>query len=144
MNGQGSLTVSEVIKLMTRSNNQWGISGYTIPEFNAKLDKPSCFKITKTKRPSYIDESVKLTARMPAPGQYNTIDEGGMIDKRKKSSLERSPKLSFMSIIEKQELKKKFPGPGSYNARSKVRVLGAFSLKGEKTTFVDDAAYQGS
>jgi hypothetical protein len=63
----GTLTVREVIDIMTKKNRK-GIAGYEFPEFDAKLDKCPTFRISNTrKKESYLDIVMRESKKMPSP-----------------------------------------------------------------------------
>ena len=62
-----------------------------------------------------------------------------MLDPKKRSSLSKIKKMTFLDLIEKQEKNKNIPGPGAYEAKIKNKVLGALHLMEEKTSFIDEA-----
>jgi hypothetical protein len=43
---EGVLTVSDVVKYMTRSKNEWGVSGYELPSFDVNFQKSIAVKIS--------------------------------------------------------------------------------------------------
>ena len=47
--------------------DDWGVSGYTIPKFNAFLDKIPHFQISKSKGRDFITELQKRKAFIPGP-----------------------------------------------------------------------------
>lgn len=114
MQGGGTLTVREVIEFMTKKNRN-GIAGYELPKFDARLDKCPTFKISKYRRKeTYLDEAIKASKHQPSPAQYNSTMHEEIEEKRRKSSMERSKKISFAELQEKYELKNRYPGPGAY------------------------------
>lgn len=67
---------------MTKSKNQWGISGYEVPKL-VLMDRSYCVRISQIKKKTYLDDAIRKSRQIPAPGQYNT--EGhGLIDPKKK------------------------------------------------------------
>lgn len=109
----GALTVKEVIEFMSRTKNRWGISGYDIPKFDAKLDKSFHAKISGSKKTSYLDDEMKRTKRIPAPWQYNTMGHG-LLDPKKKGTITKSKKLTFLAQIARDSARNHIPGPGAY------------------------------
>jgi hypothetical protein len=61
--------VSEIVK----RKDDFGIQGYTIPSFNAALDKPQTCMFSPTKmRKTFIDFAVKQKDFLPSSNRYNT------------------------------------------------------------------------
>ena len=83
---------------MTKSKNQWGISGYELPKFDAKLDKPQTFMISHNKKTSYIDDAMKLSKHVPAPWQYD-VTGFELVNPKKRSNLSKGKKMTFLDIV---------------------------------------------
>ena len=103
----------------------FGIEGYTIRNYNPFLDKPKVSKIVNTKKPTYIDEIVK-EKRLIQVANMNL--SGDMLDKKGRSSLNKSPRITLPMEIEKYEKKFSRPAPGQYTVKYKDKVKGAFHL----------------
>lgn len=101
------------------------------------LDKVINYKIHDTKKTTYIDEAVKQKAFMPEP--YDVA--GSLINSKKNSSLCKGVRMTLPLEIENLSKKEVKPGPGAYEPRSKTHLLGAFNLKSEKVSFIEDAQY---
>jgi len=114
MRGGGTLTVREVIDFMTKKNRN-GIAGYELPKFDARLDRCPTFKISnKRGKETYLDEAIRASKNRPSPAQYNSTMHEEIEEKRRKSSMERSKKITFAELQEKYEQKNRYPGPGAY------------------------------
>lgn len=134
----GSLTVKDVVDYMSRTKNRWGVSGYEFPKFDAKLDKPFMAKISGSKKRSYLDDAMKKTQMIPAPWQYNTMGHG-LLDPKKKGTITKSKKITFLAQIARDSARNHIPGPGAYKPPSLEKPLGAMHLKEEKVSFIDEA-----
>lgn len=49
---------------------------------------------------------------MPAPWKYDPADPGALIDPKKRSTLSKGKKLTFLDQVQSQARKLKHPGPG--------------------------------
>ncbi len=123
----GNLTVRDVVDNLTKSKNQWGIEGYDIPKYNPHFDKSFTVKISNIKKTSYLDDVMRKSKFIPAPWQYKIKDDG-LIDPKKKSPLSKMQKMTYLDLIEKEQKKKNIPGPGTYQSKSRDKVLGAIDL----------------
>ena len=74
---------------------------------------------------------------MPPPDYYEVA--GKLIDKNRKSGLSKGPRITIAHEIEKTARRNSLPGPGAYDQNFKPRIIGAFNLKDQKTTFIEDA-----
>ena len=66
---------------------------------------------------------------------------GDILDKKKKSSLSRSPRITQTQEIEKLEKKFSKPGPGAYTIKEKHKVKGAFNLQDSKGSFLEESEF---
>lgn len=83
--------MQEVVNSNKKTNDDWGLQGYTIPKFNAHLDKPPNVKIMKSKQNDFLSGHAKLKAWVPGP-QYEV--SGSMI-MTKNISISKLPKITF-------------------------------------------------
>ena len=127
---------------MNKTKNKWGVSGYDFPKFDPNFDKSFQAKISNSKKRSYLDEEMKRTSSIPAPGQYNTMGNG-MLDPKKKGGISKTKKITFLAQIERDSARNHIPGPGHYKAKLSERPLGAMRLKEDKVSFIDEAQYRG-
>ena len=89
------MTVKEVIDIMTKKNRN-GIPGYEFPKFNARMDKCPTFRISNNaKKESYLDLLMRQSKKMPSPAQYNSTAHEEMQEKKRKSSMEKSKKITY-------------------------------------------------
>ena len=95
---EGVLTVSDVVKYMTRSKNEWGISGYELPSFDVNFQKSIAVKISQNKKTSYLDELMKKSKLNPAPGQYKT-ELDGLMFKSKKCEFGKTKKYTLFHSV---------------------------------------------
>ena len=92
----------------------FGIEGYFIRKYNPFLDKPKVNKIVNTKKSCFLDEYVKVKSLIKVANMDMSLD---LLDKKKKSSLSRSPRVTMPQEIEKREKKFTKPGPGAYTVK---------------------------
>jgi len=62
-------------------------------------------------------------------------------EKRRKSSMERSKKISFAELQEKYEQKNRYPGPGAYYRLRRLKVPGVYTNSDPKSSFLLDVEY---
>jgi hypothetical protein len=79
------------------------------------MDKDTVHKFSPTKKTTYLDDAVRQNAFLPAPGTYNSIDLDKQHDQKRRSNLSKSVKLSYLGMIQKEEIKKALPAPGFYD-----------------------------
>ena len=118
-----------------KAKNVNGVDGYNLPNFNVHLDKVINYKIHDTKKKTYIDDAVKQKAFLPPP--YDVA--GSLINPKKNSNLCKGVRMTLPLEIENLNKKEVKPGPGAYEPQNKPRLLGAFNLKSEKVSFIEDA-----
>ena len=66
-----------------------------------------------------------------------------MLNPKKKGTITKTKKITFLGQIEKDSARNYIPGPGHYKSDSKERVLGAMTLKEPKISFIEEAQYRG-
>eukprot|EP00347_Sterkiella_histriomuscorum_P001625 403371309 len=137
-NSRYKVSVQDVINSSKKITDDWGVSGYTIPKFNAHFDKPITFKISKENPQDFISQEIKRRAFVPGPG-YDT--RGSMI-LTKKLSISKLPRITNINDIMKAA--EKTPSPGQYNTFKKSNPLGIFKQKSDRIGFLDEAGYLGS
>ncbi len=82
---------------MNRSKNQdFGIEGYEFPKFDARTDRSKYFKMSTMKKKTYLDDIMRDSKILPAPGQYNTHKFEEIQMSRRKSELSKSQKITFL------------------------------------------------
>jgi hypothetical protein len=87
---------------MSRKNRDTGIPGYEYPKFDAKLDKSPFFKITKNRpKDSYLDDVMRQSKRLPGPAQYNPNTYEEKENSKKRSSLSRGKKITYLEALER-------------------------------------------
>lgn len=92
-----------------KSNDEWGIEGYTIRKFDPFMDKAPSFKITKNKPRDFIGDITKFNKDFPGPNKYST--EGSMVF-RKQLSIYKLPRITAFAEEQKRN---KNPSPGQYH-----------------------------
>lgn len=168
------MTIQDMYKIATRTNQIWGIEGYQVPrEYvdplkqveerhyiemrkKGKCDKP---KGVVTKKGSYLDDLIKNLNQKIGPWTYHHAYEyvnKADIEKGKKKP-RNTNKLTYIDAIFKQKDRAP-PGPGKYNVekpqeeREKEiqaqRKLSATKNKGAKNqslpNFLDEYEYMGA
>ena len=123
--------MQDLIQSSNRGSDDWGIKGYTIPKFNAFLDKPPNFKIVKNKPRDLISEIIKHNKDYPGP-KYEVA--GNMLLKQK-ISIYKLPRVT--AFAEEAKKFEKLPSPGQYHQELKKKPPGAFKLKEERIGFID-------
>ena len=107
-------SVSEVVN----KNSDFGINGYTLPHFNAALDKPVVYRFSPTKqRQTFIDFAVKQKEFMPGSTRYNTTRE--LLNPKKGLLTTKSKRKMLSEDIEDFAKKFKKPDPGTYEIKNK-------------------------
>eukprot|EP00347_Sterkiella_histriomuscorum_P017488 403349166 len=125
-----------------RKQQNWGVEGYNIRKFDPYLDKVHCLQIKDTKNMTYIDMAVKAKEYLPSPQKYET--SGSLID-NKRHGFGKSERITLPTEIEKTSRRELKPGPGTYDNKQNERILGAFNLKGIKSSsFIDEAQFLSS
>lgn len=76
------VSVQDVINSSNRGSDDWGIDGYSLPKFNAHLDKPPGFKIVNNRTRDVMNDLIKHIKDFPGP-KYETA--GSMIPPQKMS-----------------------------------------------------------
>lgn len=66
------MSVKDVVNSANRDNGDWGIEGYSLPKFNAFLDKAPNFKIMKTRTRDVLGDMIKHKKDFPGPEKYET------------------------------------------------------------------------
>jgi hypothetical protein len=98
--------VQDVINSSKKSNDDWGLQGYSIPKYNAHLDKPPKIQIQKNKIATFLEQVQKEKGYIPGP-VYNV--SGSMV-LNKKISISKLPKVTFAQELMKKS--EKTPSPG--------------------------------
>lgn len=80
----------------------FGVEGYTIRKYNPFLDKTKVPKIVKGQKTTYLDQHIKINSLVQV-GKLNM--SGDILDKKKKSSIPKSPRYTLATEIEKMEKK---------------------------------------
>eukprot|EP00347_Sterkiella_histriomuscorum_P002618 403367446 len=133
-----TIPVMDVVKAYKRNKNVWGIDGYDFPTFNAHFDKVRTNKIVNNQKKNFIDDYVKSKSMVPAPAEYNT--SGSLINPKKNSGLSKGKRITLIDEIIKDSEKNIKPGPGTYEDKTKIKYMGAFNLKDQKSLyFIDEA-----
>jgi hypothetical protein len=63
----------------------------------------------------------------------------GLLDPKKKGTITKSKKLTFLAQIARDSARNHIPGPGTYKAPPVEKPLGAMRLKEDKVSFIDEA-----
>lgn len=66
--------VKDFVTFGMRGKSEFGIQNYHLPKSTA-LDLPQVARIHKGKRPTYIDDAIKLKKYVPEPNKYETATD---------------------------------------------------------------------
>jgi len=119
------MTIPEMYKVATRSNQAWGVEGYEVPReyqdprpnklYEKKTVKDEDKK--KMKKGDYLSYTLKMAATLPGPNAFQTphnwVDE--KIKNRPK--IKYGDRTSYVADIFKEAKLRSVPGPGAYNLR---------------------------
>ena len=125
-----------------KCQDEWGVKGYGLADFNAHLDKPTIFSIAKEtpgKPRDYISMIQKEKKLIPGP-IYNV---GLDIGKGGKFFIPKSNAPNYFGSVMNEA--KKTPGVGKYDLASqkKQKVLGTYTQKATGGGFTDAALFKG-
>lgn len=84
------ISIQDVINSSKKTTDEWGIKGYTIPKFNARLDHSPTFIISKSKPNNFISDITKKKNFIPGP-QYEV---GGSMLLKTKMSFPKLPRIT--------------------------------------------------
>lgn len=100
------MSIQDIINSSRKSNDDFGLEGYSISKYNAFQEKPKAFKIVNSKKKDYISELQKMKAYIPGP-QYETAKTTLL---SKKISFSKMPRITEISAVMKNAAK--LPSPG--------------------------------
>ena len=105
-----------------------GIQGYTIRK-TCEMDKPRISVIMPYKKPTFLDEAIKLKRFVP-DANYEVVKD--MKDKNERSALPKGQRVLMSDEIAKSARRSPQPESCSYKplyTLTEKRKLGAFNLK---------------
>lgn len=99
-----------MINSANRNNDDWGLEGYSLPKFNAFMDKPPNFKIVKNRTRDLLGDMIKPIANNPGPDKYET--QVNILPRRGYKIYKLSRITAFAEEAKRFE---KLPAPGQYH-----------------------------
>ena len=110
--GQWKVSVQDMVKSSKKTNDEFGIPGYSYAKYNAHLDKPAVFSISKDdgKLPrDYISMLQRQKKTIPGP----IYDVAPPFANKGKFYIAKGNEPTFFGQVQNESKKK--PGVGRYN-----------------------------